>query len=375
MVTINNISEASRIVVKVGSALVTRNDGSINEEFLDSIASDLLLLHKNNKEIIIVSSGAISLGNKINKKNKENLSLSESQAASAIGQIELINGWKKSLERKNLNIAQILITADDTENRKRYLNARSTFEELLKNNYIPIINENDTVATSEIRYGDNDRLAARVAGMLSADCLVLLSNIEGLFPKDPKHGKSTLIKEINEINEGIISMAGEANGLGSGGMITKLEAAKICMSSGSNMIIASGNNKNPLTSIQRGGNCTWFNPEKSIKNSLKVWLSGQLKPSGKIFLDQGAGDALLNGKSLLSAGILSIDGDFDKGDTLVIFNNKNLEIARGLSNYGSEDLNKIIGKKSEEIKDILGYMDKPEVIHRNNLVYSGKKEN
>jgi len=362
-------------VVKVGSALVTRNDGSINEEFLDSIASDLLLLHKNNKEIIIVSSGAISLGNKINKKNKENLSLSESQAASAIGQIELINGWKKSLERKNLNIAQILITADDTENRKRYLNARSTFEELLKNNYIPIINENDTVATSEIRYGDNDRLAARVAGMLSADCLVLLSNIEGLFPKDPRHGKSALIKEINEINEDIISMAGEANGLGSGGMITKLEAAKICMSSGSNMIIASGNNKNPLTSIQRGGNCTWFNPEKSIKNSLKVWLSGQLKPGGKIFLDRGAGNALLDGKSLLSAGILSIDGDFDKGDTLVIFNNKNLEIARGLSNYGSEDLNKIIGKKSEEIKDILGYMDKPEVIHRNNLVYSGKKEN
>ena len=375
MVAINNISEASRIVVKVGSALVTRNDGSINEEFLDSIASDLLLLHKNNKEIIIVSSGAISLGNKINKKNKENLSLSESQAASAIGQIELINGWKKSLERKNLNIAQILITADDTENRKRYLNARSTFEELLKNNYIPIINENDTVATSEIRYGDNDRLAARVAGMLSADCLVLLSNIEGLFPKDPRHGKSALIKEINEINEDIISMAGEANGLGSGGMITKLEAAKICMSSGSNMIIASGNNKNPLTSIQRGGNCTWFNPEKSIKNSLKVWLFGQLKPGGKIFLDRGAGNALLDGKSLLSAGILSIDGDFDKGDTLVIFNNKNLEIARGLSNYGSEDLNKIIGKKSEEIKDILGYMDKPEVIHRNNLVYSGKKEN
>ena len=375
MVAINNISEASRIVVKVGSALVTRNDGSINEEFLDSIASDLLLLHKNNKEIIIVSSGAISLGNKINKKNKENLSLSESQAASAIGQIELINGWKKSLERKNLNIAQILITADDTENRKRYLNARSTFEELLKNNYIPIINENDTVATSEIRYGDNDRLAARVAGMLSADCLVLLSNIDGLFPKDPRHGKSALIKEINEINEVIISMAGEANGLGSGGMITKLEAAKICMSSGSNMIIASGNNKNPLTSIQRGGNCTWFNPEKSIKNSLKVWLSGQLKPGGKIFLDRGAGNALLDGKSLLSAGILSIDGDFDKGDTLVIFNNKNLEIARGLSNYGSEDLNKIIGKKSEEIKDILGYMDKPEVIHRNNLVYSGKKEN
>ena len=172
MVTINKIAEASRIVIKVGSSLITRSDGEINEKFLDSISTDLLELSKKNKEIIIVSSGAISLGNNINK-NKKGLSLAESQAASSIGQIKLINGWKKSLEKKNLNIAQILITADDTEDRRRYLNARSTFEELLKNNYIPIINENDTVATSEIRYGDNDRLAARVAGMLSADCLIL----------------------------------------------------------------------------------------------------------------------------------------------------------------------------------------------------------
>ena len=251
MVTINKIAEASRIVIKVGSSLITRSDGEINEKFLDSISTDLLELSKKNKEIIIVSSGAISLGNNINK-NKKGLSLAESQAASSIGQIKLINGWKKSLEKKNLNIAQILITADDTEDRRRYLNARSTFEELLKNNYIPIINENDTVATSEIRYGDNDRLAARVAGMLSADCLILLSNVDGLYSKDPKKEQSKLIKEVNDLNEEIFSMAGNASELGSGGMITKLEAAKICMSVGSNMVIASGNNKEPLMSIQRG---------------------------------------------------------------------------------------------------------------------------
>ncbi|MDC0432477.1 glutamate 5-kinase [Hyphomicrobiales bacterium] len=373
MVAINNISEASRIVIKVGSSLVTSKDGNINEGFLDIIASDLLELRNKNKEIIIVSSGAVSLGNIINK-NKNSLSLSESQAASSIGQIKLINGWKNSLEKRDLKIAQILITADDTENRRRYLNARSTFEELLKNNYIPIINENDTVATAEIRYGDNDRLAARVAGMLSADCLILLSNVNGLYSKDPKDEKSELIKEVSEISKEIMSMAGDASQLGSGGMITKLEAAKICMSAGSNMVIASGNNNEPLLSIKKGVNCTWFNPETASKNSLKIWLSGQLKPSGKIFSDPDASKALLSGNSLLSAGVTSIEGDFDKGDTLLIFNNKNIEIARGLSNYSSEDLKKIIGKNSEEIKSILGYMDKPEIIHKDNLVFTAEQE-
>ena len=373
MVAINNISEASRIVIKVGSSLVTSKDGNINEGFLDIIASDLLELRNKNKEIIIVSSGAVSLGNIINK-NKNSLSLSESQAASSIGQIKLINGWKNSLEKRDLKIAQILITADDTENRRRYLNARSTFEELLKNNYIPIINENDTVATAEIRYGDNDRLAARVAGMLSADCLILLSNVNGLYSKDPKDEKSELIKEVSEISEEIMSMAGDASQLGSGGMITKLEAAKICMSAGSNMVIASGNNIEPLLSIKKGVNCTWFNPETASKNSLKIWLSGQLKPSGTIFSDPGASKALLSGNSLLAAGVTSIEGDFDKGDTLLIFNNKNIEIARGLSNYSSKDLKKIIGKKSEEIKSILGYMDKPEIIHKDNLVFTVEQE-
>ena len=373
MDAINNISEASRIVIKVGSSLVTSKDGNINEGFLDIIASDLLELRNKNKEIIIVSSGAVSLGNIINK-NKNSLSLSESQAASSIGQIKLINGWKNSLEKRDLKIAQILITADDTENRRRYLNARSTFEELLKNNYIPIINENDTVATAEIRYGDNDRLAARVAGMLSADCLILLSNVNGLYSKDPKDEKSELIKEVSEISEEIMSMAGDASQLGSGGMITKLEAAKICMSAGSSMIIASGSNMEPLLSIKKGVNCTWFNPETASKNSLKIWLSGQLKPSGKIFSDPGASEALLSGNSLLAAGVTSIEGNFDKGDTLLIFSNKNIEIARGLSNYSSKDLKKIIGKKSEEIKSILGYMDKPEIIHKDNLVFTVEQE-
>ena len=373
MVTINNISEASRIVIKVGSSLVTSKDGNINERFLDSIATDLLRLREQNKEIIIVSSGAVSLGNEINK-DKKNLSLSESQAASSIGQIKLINGWKKSLENKGLNIAQILITADDTENRRRYLNARSTFEELLKNNYIPIINENDTVATSEIRYGDNDRLAARVAGKNLDECVIFFSKVDGLYSSDIKKDESVLLKEVSDFNDGQRSMDGDASVRSNGGRIPILCDSQISNVVGNDMIIASGNNKEPLMSIERGVNCTWFKPEDSSKNSLKVWLSGQLKPSGKIFADIGASKALLNGKSLLAAGVIGTDGNFDKGDTLVIFSDKNIEIARGLSNYSSEDLNKIVGKKSKEIEVILGYMDKPEIIHRNNLVYSGEQE-
>ena len=210
--------------------------------------------------------------------------------------------------------------------------------------------------------------------MLSADCLILLSNVNGLYSKDPKDEKSELIKEVSEISEEIMSMAGDASQLGSGGMITKLEAAKICMSAGSSMVIASGNNIEPLLSIKKGVNCTWFNPETASKNSLKIWLSGQLKPRGTIFSDPGASKALLSGNSLLAAGVTSIEGDFDKGDTLLIFNNKNIEIARGLSNYSSKDLKKIIGKKSEEIKSILGYMDKPEIIHKDNLVFTVEQE-
>ena len=372
MVAINNISDCKRVVIKIGSSLVTGNSNDIDKKFLDSISSDIQNLHKQNKEVILVSSGAVALGNK--NKNKKKLSLSESQAASSVGQIKLINGWENALKNKGIQIAQILITAEDTENRRRYLNARATFEELLKEKYIPIINENDTVATSEIRYGDNDRLAARVAGMLSADCLVLLSNIDGLYTKDPKSQNGKLITEIKEIDEDIISMAGKESHQGSGGMITKIEAAKICMSAGCNMVISSGNNDNPILSIERGQNCSWFYPSQISKNSLKTWLSGQLKPSGKIYTDEGASSALLAGKSLLAAGVIKIEGTFDKGDTLVIYNNNNKEIARGLSNYNSKELEKIIGKKSEEIEKILGYAVKAEIIHRNNLSYSGEKE-
>jgi glutamate 5-kinase len=362
MVTINNIEDCKRIVIKVGSSLVTGSSNNIDNKFLDSISNDIKYLHDQNKEVIIVSSGAVALGN-INK-NKKKLSLSESQAASSVGQIKLINGWESALKNKGIEIAQILITAEDTENRRRYLNARATFEELLKNKYIPIINENDTVATSEIRYGDNDRLAARVAGMLSADCLILLSNIDGLYTKDPKNENGKLITEIKEIDEDIISMAGKESDQGSGGMVTKIEAAKISMSAGCNMIISSGNNNNPILSIERGQNCSWFYPSQISKNSLKIWLSGQLKPSGKIYTDKGASIALLDGKSLLAAGVVRIEGIFDKGDTLVIYSNNDEEIARGLSNYNSQDLEKIIGKKSEEIENILGYADKPERIRR-----------
>jgi len=364
---------SKKIVLKLGSSTVVDNKGAFKKKWVSSLIKDIKKYGKN-KDFVIVSSGAIALGQKYLRIKKKKIKLEMSQAIAAIGQIHLAGEFQKLFDKHKIKTGQILISPDDTEQRRRAINVRRTFDNLFKLNAIPIVNENDSTATAEIKYGDNDRLAARVAGMLSADCLILLSNVNGLYSKDPKKEKSYLIKEVNDLNDEIISMAGDASELGSGGMITKLEAAKICMSVGSNMVIASGNNKDPLMSIERGVNCTWFKPENSSKNSLKVWLSGQLKPSGKIFADIGASKALLDGKSLLAAGVTKANGSFDKGDTLVIFNDKNIEIARGLSNYNSEDLNKIIGKKSKEIEVILGYVDKPEIIHRNNLVYSGEQE-
>ena len=371
MDTIKNIKDCARIVVKIGSSLVVKGNKDINEEFLKNISEDLLELNKLGKEIVIVSSGAIALGRKHQKDKK--LTLAESQAASAIGQIELINGWKKVLEKKGLKTAQILITANDTENRKRYLNARATFDELLKEEYIPIVNENDTVATSEIKYGDNDRLAARISGMISADSLVLLSNVEGLYSKDPSKKKAEIIREVNNIDKNIISMAGGASDMGQGGMVTKIEAAKISTKSGCYMIISSGKKINPLISLEKGKFGTWFLPQPGNKNSLKKWISGSINPSGTLYIDNGAHKALMNGKSLLPAGIFNFEGTFEKGDTIIIELENNNEVARGLISFNSADLEKIIGKKSEEIENILGYLERPEVVHRNNLVYSGDK--
>ena len=364
------IKEIKRMVVKIGSSLIVDNDKGVDVKFLDNIGEDILSLRKKGVETLIVSSGAIELGKIELKKTKEKLNLSENQAASSIGQIKLINAWKEALKKFGLDAAQILITAEDTENRKRFLNARSTIEELIHERYIPIINENDTVATSEIKYGDNDRLAARIAGMVSADCLLLLSNVEGLYEKDPSEGESELIKLVENIDNKITLMAGEAGKLGRGGMVTKIEAAKIATKSGCQMIISSGRIENPILSSLNEGVGTLFTSQNKSLNALKSWIYGSIQASGTINIDDGANLALKNGKSLLSAGVINIDGEFDKGDTVII-KSQDVEIARGLTNFNSSDLFKIIGKKSEEIEEILGYLDKTEVIHRDNLFYSG----
>ena len=368
-----NIKECNRVIIKIGSSLIINEGKGINETFLNNISDDISSLCKEGIDFLVVSSGAIELGKIELNKTKEKLTLSENQAASSIGQIQLINAWKNAFKRNNLETAQILITAEDTENRKRFLNARTTIEELLKDNFIPVINENDTVATSEIKYGDNDRLAARISGMVSADCLVLLSNVEGLYEKDPNIEKSPIVREVKNIDQEIIDMAGSASPLGKGGMITKIEAAKITTNSGCYMVISSGKIEKPISSIKNGEVGTWFSPQNKNLNALKSWISGSINPTGIINIDKGANEALNNGKSLLSAGIINFEGNFDKGDTVIIKSDA-IEIARGLCNFDSSDLSKIVGKKSEEIEEILGYLDKTEVIHRNNLFYSGDME-
>ena len=368
-----SISDSNRVIIKIGSSLLINKGSGINTKFLDEVVEDISSLKKEGIEILIVSSGAIELGKVELNKTNEKLTLSESQAASSIGQIKLINAWKSAFEEKNILTAQILITAEDTENRKRFLNARTTIEELLKDHFIPIINENDTVATSEIKYGDNDRLAARIAGMVSADCLLLLSNVNGLHEKDPNIEKSEIILEVENIDQKIIDMAGTASPMGKGGMKTKIEAAKIATKTGCYMIISSGTNKRPISSVKKGEVGTWFSPQSKNINALKSWISGSINTTGIIHIDEGASEALDLGNSLLSVGISRCEGNFDKGDAVII-KYKDNEIARGLTNYNFQDLTKIIGKKSEEIEEILGYLDKTEVIHRNNLVYSGDNE-
>lgn len=368
-----SLDNLDKIIIKIGSSLIIDEENAVNDLFLDEISKDILSLEKKGIKTLIVSSGAIELGKIDLNKSKNKLNLSESQAASSIGQIKLINAWKIALKKFGLNAAQILITAEDTENRKRFLNARSTIEELIEEKYIPVINENDTVATSEIKYGDNDRLAARIAGMVSADCLIILSNVDGLFDTNPSDINAKLIKNVKIIDDKIISMAEGANKLGRGGMITKLEAAKIATQSGCHMIISSGRIENPILSALDGTQGTFFHSNTKSLTALKSWISGSIKPTGSINIDTGANSALKDGKSLLSAGIISIEGKFEKGDTLIV-RSQEKEVARGLTNFNSIDLVKIIGKKSEEIEDILGYFDRMEVIHRNNLYYSGNKD-
>ncbi len=365
-----HLKNSKIIVIKIGSSLLVNNDKKIRKKWLSSFAKDIQKLKTKNKKIIIVSSGAIALGCKKMNYNKINLKLDKSQAVASIGQIELMNLFSQTFSKFNLNISQILLTLDDTEERRRSINAKRTFENLFQLDYIPIVNENDTIATTEIKYGDNDRLASRVAQITNADTLILLSDVDGLFTKNPKLFKNAkLIKEVRNLDKDTqnINMKGITK-FGSGGMNTKIEAAKICNLAGCNMVIANGLYLNPINKIERENNCTWFISKISKLQARKKWIISSISPKGELVIDEGAKKALLNGKSLLAAGIKKVAGIFNKGDHIKILDNKRKEFARGLSSFSSEEINKIIGCHSNEIHKILGYISKSEVVHKDDMV-------
>ena len=363
--------QARRVVIKVGSALlVEAATGRLNLGWLESLAADVARLRSRGQDVLLVSSGAIALGRRHLRLEAGRLKLEESQAAAAVGQISLAHAWKEVLEQHRLTVAQILLTFGDTEERRRYLNARATLSTLLKLGAVPVINENDTVATAEIRYGDNDRLAARVAQMMSADCLVLLSDVDGLYTADPTRDPTAqFIPEVRGITPQIERMAGgAASDVGSGGMATKIAAARIAVAAGCHMCIAAGRNMNPLQHIEDRGRCSWFYPSATPATVRKQWIAGTLKPAGQLHVDAGAVAALRSGKSLLPAGVTRVTGEFDRGDALIVYDGEGNEVARGLSAYSSRDAERLRGRKSAEIAALLGFRGRDEIIHRDDLV-------
>lgn len=362
--------QARRVVVKVGSALLVQAaTGQINRGWLETLAADIARLRSRGQEVLLVSSGAIALGRRQLGLDTGKLKLDESQAAAAVGQIRLAHAWKEVLDPHELTVAQILLTFGDTEQRRRYLNARSTLATLLKMGAVPVINENDTVATAEIRYGDNDRLGARVAQMISADCLVLLSDVDGLYTADPtKDPNAQFIAEIHRITPEIERMAGgAASNVGSGGMATKIAAAKIAIGAGCHMCVAPGRELHPLRHIETGGRCSWFYPTATPATFRKQWIAGSLQPAGEVQVDAGAAAALSRGKSLLPAGVTRVTGKFERGDAIIVRDGAGCEIARGLSAYSSADTERLRGKQSGQIEAILGYRGRDEIIHRDDL--------
>ncbi len=365
------VANAKRIVIKIGSILlVDGNSGQLHRNWLEALSQDIAAWRSRGQEVILVSSGAIALGRRYLDMKPGELRLEEKQAAAAAGMARLSHAYQETLGQHDLNVAQILLTLNDSENRRRYLNARSTINTLLDVGAIPLINENDTVATDEIRFGDNDRLAARVAAMVSADLLILLSNIDGLYTSDPTDDRSAvLVPEIMEITPEVEAMASQAIASdSSGGMPTKLAAAKQCLSIGCHMVICEGRGIAPLSSLEQGGKCSWFIPSGNPQTARKRWIAGTLQPVGSIIIDEGAAAALASGKSLLPAGVREITGAFDRGDAVTVKSADGQEVARGLSAYSSADAALIKGHKTDEIKDLLGYRGRGEIIHRDDLV-------
>ncbi|MCO6184803.1 glutamate 5-kinase [Rhizobium sp. L1K21] len=368
-------SDCRRIVIKIGSALLVDRKAGLKKAWLDAMTRDIAALRAKGAEVMVVSSGAIALGRTVLKLPATGLKLEESQGAAAVGQIALARAWSESLSQHGIVAGQILLTLGDTEQRRQYLNGRATINQLLKMGAVPIINENDTVATSEIRYGDNDRLAARVATMAGADLLVLLSDIDGLYTAPPHlDPNAMLIEEIAAITPEIEAMAGGAGSeLSRGGMKTKIDAGKIATTSGCAMIIASGKMDAPISALENGGRHSWFAAATVPVTARKTWIAGQLQPVGRIRVDAGAEKALHSGKSLLPAGVKDVSGDFARGDTVAIVDLAGREIARGLSAYDAEDARLIAGKKTGEIAEILGYAGRSAMVHRDDMAMTGHK--
>lgn len=365
------LEQASRLVVKIGSALLVGDDGEIRRTWLDGLVADVARCRRRGQEVILVSSGAVAVGRNHLGLSGRSLRLEEKQAAAATGQIRLAHAYQEALARHGITVAQILLTPDDTEERRRHLNARATFEQLLALGAVPVVNENDTVATAEIRFGDNDRLAARVAQMTSSEMLVLLSDIDGLYTADPRYDPAAEhIPLVGDITTEIEAMAGSAPpGYSSGGMVTKLAAARIAMNAGCRMLIARGNPEGgPLAAVEAGARVTLFLPRGEPRSARKAWIAGAINPAGALTVDDGAARALRQGKSLLPAGVVGVDGVFERGDCVTIKTRAGTEAGRGLSAYASDDIRRIAGHKSGEIAAILGYRGRDEIIHRDDLV-------
>jgi glutamate 5-kinase len=365
------LSNARRVVVKIGSALfVDPQAGTLDRAWLEGVCADVAELRKEGKEVVIVSSGAVALGVRELKLDRSRARLEDNQAAAAAGQILLAHAYQEVLGGFGIKAAQVLLTIDDSESRKRYLNASKTLLALLGYGAVPVVNENDTVATQELRYGDNDRLAARVAQMVSADCLVLLSDVDGLYTADPRvDGNARYIEEVTELKRELWDMAGgPGSSHGSGGMKTKIDAARIAVGAGCRMAIASGRPKRPIAALRVGGKATWFLPSATPGAARKQWIAGTLSPKGSVRVDPGAERALASGRSLLPAGVTSVEGQFERGDAVRVLAQDGRELARGLIAYAAEEARQIAGKQSQGIADGLGYRGRDEIIHRDDLV-------